>query len=203
MILDDLKAAARAALPDEPRVHRWTREGYYRIADAGLFEGKRVELIEGTVVEMSAMERPHWAATLLTSERLRQAFGSGYSVTTNMPLYLGESSDPEPDVAVLSGAVRDYPEGTATPALLVVEVSETSLRYDRAVKSSLYALHGIPEYWILNVVERTLEVRRSPEPDAAEPFGFRYSSTAAFGLEDAVSPLACPDAALRVAELLP
>jgi Uma2 family endonuclease len=83
-----------------------------------------------------------------------------------LPLVLGEYDEPFPDIAVVSGSPRDYLSLHPTTALLVVEVSEASLKTDREVKGSLYAKAGIPEYWIVNLKERVVEVYREPAKDA-------------------------------------
>jgi Uma2 family endonuclease len=173
------------------------------MSKAGLFAGKRVELIEGMVVEMAAMSRPHWAASNLAGDALRRIFTEGYVVTTNLPAYLGEFSDPEPDIAIIPGSPRDYLEDTPTRPLLVVEVSDTSLRYDQTWKAGLYAMNAVPDYWIVNLVDRRLEVRRGPSEDAGQPFGFGYRSLTVLTPADLVSPLANPDASIRVGDLLP
>ena len=115
-----------------------------RVVD--LFEGKRVQLIEGTIIIMSPTQRAHWVGVGLVAEELRKAFADGYYVATHVPLNLGGSSDPEPDAAVVRGRPRDYITGISETAALVVEVSDTTLRFDRRQKASLYAKAGIPEY---------------------------------------------------------
>jgi Uma2 family endonuclease len=92
-------------------------------------------------------------------------------VRIQLPLALSEYDEPFPDLAVVSGSPRDYLAQHPTSALLVVEVSEASLKTDREVKGSLYASAGIPEYWILNLRERVLEVYREPTADARAVYG--------------------------------
>src|SRR5262245_16737073 len=91
-----------------PRVHLWTREEYDKMAEAGLFNSLRVELIGGQVIEMSAMGAPHVAAVACASDSLRAIFGSGYWVRSQSPLDLGREFQPEPDVSVVSGRISDY-----------------------------------------------------------------------------------------------
>jgi Uma2 family endonuclease len=187
----------------EPRPLRFTRDDYYRMADAGLFQGKRVELIEGTVIQMPAMKRPHWAAQIRTRDRLQAVFAAGYIVSTNAPLDLEEQSAPEPDVAVVPGTLDDYPDRLPTTAVLIVEVADTSVRYDQTEKASLYAKAGIQDYWIVNLVDRQVEVYRDPVPDPAQPSGFSYSTTQVFGPADSIVPIAMPQATIPAADLLP
>jgi Uma2 family endonuclease len=186
----------------EPRTRRWTRAEYYKMADMGLFEGQRVELIDGEIIEMSPQKGPHAQSIGLTSDELRAAFGRGHWVREQLPLALGLSSDPEPDVSVVRGTARDYPDHP-TSALLVVEVSDSSLGFDRSEKASLYAQAGIAEYWVLNLVDRQLEVRRSPVTDTTQPHGFGYADMRVLKVGESISPLAAPQATIAVRDLLP
>jgi Uma2 family endonuclease len=124
------------------------------MADMGLFDGRHVELIAGDVIEMSPMGPAHRTAVVLTGDRLRQAFGPEYFINVQSPLDAGEPSEPEPDIAVIKGQVRDYKQAHPTTAALIVEVADTSLLYDRTVKASLYAKVGIGEYWKSTVTRR-------------------------------------------------
>lgn len=127
----------------EPHVHMWPRSEYYKMAEAGLFAGKHMELIEGQVIEMSPRGSPHITSLTLKGDALRNAFGAGYFVRIQGPLDMGEIS--EPDVAVIRGNVRDYAESQPATAVLIVDVAETSLDYDRENKASLYAKAGIAD----------------------------------------------------------
>ena len=187
----------------EPQIHLWTRGEYYKMAEAGLFEGRHVELIEGRVVEMSPMGSLHATAVALTARALEKAFGQGYFVRWQMPLAAGETSEPEPDVAVIAGDVRDYREAHPTTAVLIVEVADTSLAYDRFEKASLYARAGIPDYWVLNLIDRQFEVRRNRGPDASQPFGFGYADVKVLSSVDSITPLSMPQATVSVTDLLP
>ena len=169
----------------------------------GWFAGQRVELIAGEIVTMPPLNPPHSMATKLTEKVLEAAFGPGYHARVQQPLSLGINSDPEPDVAVVSGSPRDYLTGHPTTSPLVVEVSESSLRFDQNTKGSLYAAAGLQEYWIVNLVDRQLEVYRKPIPDANEPHGFVYDDVTFLGPADFVTPLARPHAKIAVADLLP
>ena len=124
----------------KPRTRKWTRAEYYRMADLGMFRDQRVELIEGTIVQMPPQKNFHVIGIGLVEQRPRAAFGPRYWVRIQAPLHLGPRSAPEPDVAVVPGGSRDYTRtGHPTTALLIVEVSETTLAYDRGRKASLYA----------------------------------------------------------------
>ena len=116
---------------------------------------------------------------------------------------LDDESEPEPDVAVVPGSFRDYAAEHPTRPFLVVEVSESSLRFDRHHKGSLYARAGLADYWIVNLVDRVLEVYRDPVQDAATAFGWRYGSAATLGPDASITPLALSGAGIRVVDLSP
>jgi Uma2 family endonuclease len=160
-------------------------------------------LIEGQVIEMSPMGSPHITAVTLAGDTLREAIGRGYFVRIQGPLDCGELSEPEPDIAVIAGHARDYTDAHPNTAVLIVEVAETSLNYDRTTKASLYAKAGIAEYWILNLIDRQLEVHRTPVADPAQPHGFGYADITHHAATEVVTPLALPQVTVAVADLLP
>src|SRR3954468_9558284 len=131
----------------EPTTRKWNRDEYYQMADLGLFQDQRVELIEGEIVEMAPQKDNHAGSVSLVHRALSHAFGDGFWVRMQMPLTLNDQSEPEPDVSVVPGGERDYMRGAGHPrgALLVVEVSDTTLSYDRERKASLYAAAGIED----------------------------------------------------------
>jgi Uma2 family endonuclease len=173
------------------------------MADMGLFEGRRVELIDGEIVEMAAQKNFHLAAITLTAEALKAAFGPGHWIRVQGSLDLSLVFVPDPDVAVVPGDPRGCSADNPTTALLVVEVSDTTLAYDRRTKGSLYARAGITDYWIINLLDDQLEIYRDPTPDPAQPAGFGYATSSILGPNDVASPLAAPQATLRVADLFP
>lgn len=190
--------------PHAPHTRRWSRDEYRKIADVGIISPQeRVELIEGEIVEMSPQNTAHATAITLTNEALRKMFGQGHTIRVQLPLALDPFSEPEPDVAVVEGAPRDYLDDHPSTAVLVVEVADTSLTYDRATKASLYARAGIPEYWILNLTDRRLEVYRNPGVAANQPFGYGYSTITAHHASEEIAPMAVSDRLLPVADLLP
>lgn len=187
----------------EPQVHLWTRSEYDKMAELGFFDGKHVELIEGQVIEMSPMGSLHATTVSLTAKAVERAFALGYFIRVQMPFNVGEYSEPEPDVAVIAGEIRDYAQEHPTAAALLVEVAETSLTYDRESKSSLYAKVGIADYWIVNLADYQLEVYRDPRPDGAALYGFSYASKTSLTASDVVRPLVQPQRDIAVADLLP
>jgi Uma2 family endonuclease len=121
-----------------------------------------------------------------------------------MSLDLSPHSVPDPDLAVIVGTARTIPPThNPTTALLIVEVSDTTLRYDRRVKGSLYAASGITDYWIVNIPNHQLEVYRDPVADSTQPFGFRYNSQTILVPGDFVAPLALPGGRIAVVDVLP
>jgi Uma2 family endonuclease len=101
----------------------------------------------------------------LALEVLRRIFSTGYTLRGQAPLALDEHSEPESDIAVVEGAIRDFVSAHPQTAVLVVEVADSTLQYDRTTKARLYARNSIPEYWIVNLQERRLEVYRHPVSD--------------------------------------
>lgn len=182
---------------------RWTWDECLRLEEQGFFEGRRVQLIEGEIIEMGAMNGPHWVATGLVYDALRRIFNDDFVVVMGLPIKLSELSGPEPDVSVVRGHIRDYKENIPATALLVVEVSVSTLAYDRSGKMSLYAKYGIEEYWLLNVEARQLEVHRRPMVQAEMPFGFGYAERRIFGAGESVETLAAPGSPVLVSDLLP
>ena len=187
----------------EPHIHLWTRSEYYKMAEIGLFHQKRVELIEGQVIEMGPMGSLHATGVTLAGRTLERVFGQNYFVRWQMPFDAGEISEPEPDIAIIFGDIRDYKEEHPTKAVLLVEIADTSLEYDRKTKGSLYAKAGILDYWIINLENHQLEVYRKPVIDLKQAYGYAYSEKAIFKVSDFITPLAMQQTVIAVAELLP
>lgn len=181
---------------------RWTREEYYRLAEEGLFEGQRVELMGGQIVVMSPQSYPHYFSSDEIAELLRGVFGPGYWVRHQAPMTIPNDGEPEPDVSVVTGTKRDYTDHPRT-AVLVVEVAKTSLDYDTKTKAHAYASAGVPDYWVLDLINRQLIVHRDPVADRKVEFGYRYKSITTVDELGSVSPLEHPDAEIAVAQMLP
>jgi Uma2 family endonuclease len=118
-----------------------------------------------------------------------------------MPLFVGEGYRPEPDIAVVQRSELNF-DSPPSRALLIIEVSDSTLRFDRVEKASLYARAGIADYWILDLVDRVLEVHRAPRPDAAARFGFSYSSLQTLTPAQTITPLAASGSSAAVSDLL-
>jgi Uma2 family endonuclease len=134
--------------------HRLTVEEYFRMAEVGLLApDTRVELIEGEIFDMAPIGTQHGGFTAWLHRRFLRDLGERISVWDQVTLPLGRLSAPEPDLAILKYRKDEYRHKPPSPddVLVIVEVSESSLRHDRTVKVPLYAQHGIPEIWILDV----------------------------------------------------
>jgi Uma2 family endonuclease len=176
---------------------RFTREEYERLVEEGYFHPEeRIELVDGLLYEKTPQSSFHATGVRGSQEALRTVFSEGYDVRSQFPLALGFDSEPEPDVAVVPGSLRDYVYAHPTTAILIVEVADSSLIYDRKRKASLYARSGIPEYWILNLVRWCLEVYREPKDGV-------YTSLTVLRGEDSVSSLSRPEVSIPVASLFP
>jgi Uma2 family endonuclease len=160
-----------------PVLHRFTREEYHRMGDAGVFLDERVELLDGEIITMSPQNPPHAGVTSRIAYALMRLLGSTYSVRVQLPIILNDWSEPEPDVAVCQPDPDDYEREhpKADQVLLVIEVADASLSYDRSRKVATYASSGIPEYWLVNLVDRRLEVRSDPDSVARQYRQERYA----------------------------
>ena len=188
----------------EIRNRRWTRAEYDRLIDLGVFQpGEPIELIGGQLMVCEPQGSGHFTAVGLVDDTLRAAFGPGWVVRAQGPLALDDESEPEPDVAVAPGSRRDYLHSHPALPVLAVEIAESSLSFDRRQKGSLYARAGLGDYWIVNLVDRVLEVYRVPLADPAAPYGWRYAEVQTLRPGETVSPLAAPAARFPVDDLLP
>src|SRR5919106_1160451 len=187
----------------ESAIRRWKRVEYERLIDKGVFTpGERLELIDGLLLVAEPQSSSHFTAVRLAAVALTRAFGAGWDVRTQGPIALDDASEPEPDVAVVRVGPRDYAEAHPADPVLVVEVALTSLAFDREHKSSLYARAGRPEYWIVNLVDRVLEVRREPRPVASAPYAWDYDDVETLRPGERARPLAAPAARIAVMRML-
>jgi Uma2 family endonuclease len=159
---------------------------------AGLFQDERIELIRGALIEMSPQNVPHsFAIQALTGLLVPPLVGRA-AVRVQLPFVVGEDSVPEPDVALVAPRARK--DSHPDRAFLLIEVANDSLTFDRKKKAPLYARAGVPEYWIVNLVDRVIE-RRS------QPVGAAYATVRVFRSGDSIAPLAFPDVSLEIAEV--
>ncbi|MDX1944139.1 MAG: Uma2 family endonuclease [Pirellulaceae bacterium] len=197
-----MSATPLAPVPVLPRPVRWSVAEFHRLVSEPWLEGRRMILVEGEILDMPHPNPPHDTSVGLTEDVLRRVFGPGHWVRGQMALVLGQSTDPLPDVAVVAGTPRDFPAHPRT-ALLVVEVAESSLAYDSGDKAHLYAAGGIEDYWVVDLVHRVLLMHRAPRPNSGAPFGWQFASVTTHHAASVVSPLAAPQASLRVEDLMP
>jgi Uma2 family endonuclease len=145
-------------------LHLFTVEEYHRMAEAGLFEGQRVELIYGKIVDMSPSKSDHAGIVKRIHNIFREILDKNHIISVQDPIHIDDRSEPEPDIAILQYREDYYTQSHPTPkeTLLVIEVANSSLEKDQKVKLPLYAKAGIPEVWIVNLQDHQLEQYREP-----------------------------------------
>ncbi len=177
-----------------------TRRKCQVLADDGLLD-TRYELIQGVMYTKMGQKRRHALCLVLLHTWLARTFGPFY-VQTQSPIDVAEedneTNEPEPDATVLRQSATNYLAGNPSPreVVLIVEVADTSLRFDLRTKALLYARAGIPEYWVIDLSKRQIYVHLQPRPDG-------YTEAVIYTEGEEVAPLAKPDAFVRVGELLP
>lgn len=187
------KAAFSAGAP-----RAFTTEDYHRMADAGIFRPEdRVELINGVIVEMSPIGKPHAGGVDRLNDLFTRRFRRRAIVRVQNPIVLGDYDEPQPDVTLLRPRSDYYVERHPGPGdvFLVVEVCDTSLQFDRDVKLERYALAGIADVWLIDLAHDVVEVFRQPRAE-------RYRQSTTWRRGRRLAPLAFPRLWLRVADLL-
>jgi Uma2 family endonuclease len=169
------------AAADLPRRHWLTVDDYYRMAEVGILDAEaRVELIDGEIIDMAPPGSPHAATVHFFMEAFFKAVEGKATVLAQNPVRLSQYSEPQPDLALLRRRDDFYRERHPQPddVLLIVEIAASSLRFDRDKKTPLYARHGIPETWLVDLDGRRLFRHRAPqngtytladEPDLGSP----------------------------------
>ena len=196
-------AAAAVAPPESPpparEKRKFTVAEYYRMAEVGiLHHTERVELLDGEIIVMAPIGIPHATGVRRMERVLHQALGDAAAISVQNPVRLDDHSEPEPDIALLRFREDDYATAHPGPAdtLVVVEVSDSTLDFDREIKSKRYAAAGIPEMWVLNLPGDCIESFDQPGPAG-------YARHTVFRRGDKISPAALPDLELAVVDLLP
>jgi len=172
-----------------------SRDEYYQMFDAGIIEGERVELLRGLVVTMSPQSSRHMNAVVRMTRALILRLGDRADVRPQGPIAVSEHSEPEPDIAVTPH--NDDPDAEhPSTALLVIEVSVSSLRKDTQVKPAIYAEAGVDEYWVVDLENDRVLVY-------AEPVDGRYRSERVATVDERLAVPGYPDVSLAVTEILP
>jgi Uma2 family endonuclease len=184
-----------ASLPDlEPRP--FSVAEYHRMIDAGILdEDERVELLEGVIVAVSPQKRRHAYVIQQLMRILARLPQDRYGILAQLPLTLGERSEPEPDLAVVTAEAGSSRTEHPRTALLVIEVAGDTLRKDRLVKARIYARADIPEYWLFNLEEACLEVLRDPDHEGS------YRKRLVLRRDEEARSSAVPELAVRLADL--
>lgn len=182
-----------------PKLKRWTVSECYRLMDKGYLTG-RWELIDGVIISKMGQKTPHSIALTLVLQWLL-TISDVLQIRIQLPLGIpgraGRNNKPEPDAAVTEKPIENYSaHPTSKDVLLLVEVSDSTLRFDLTTKAALYAQAGVKEYWVLDIPNRKLHCHRNPLPNG-------YDEVTVYEEADLLSPLARPDAFVRVGDLLP
>lgn len=157
----------------------FTIDEYHRLVDLGFFtENDRIELIRGEIVEIAPKRTPHSVCNSLLWKQLYELVGKLAEIRVQEPITLSSSSEPEPDVVIAKKKDDNYlaAHPTVEDIILIIEISDSTLKYDREIKLSLYAEAGINNYWIINLVDRNLEVYINPFSNDKNQFGYRNKS---------------------------
>lgn len=181
-----------------PTKRKLTADEYERMGEAGiLHEDERVELIDGELIEMPPIGDDHIGGTISLTFFFSQRLGDRAFVSVQNPIRLSDYSEPQPDIILLRPRADFYRTAKASPQdiILIVEVAQSSLDYDRLTKLPRYAAAGILEVWIVNLVDRQIEVYRDPGADG-------YATRTVHTHGDTVTPAAIPDVAIRVEEVI-
>jgi hypothetical protein len=181
-----------------PTAHRFTVEDYYRMAESGILDrDARVELIEGVIVDMPPIGPEHGGTVDKCVETFVLRYHDVAHVRTQNPVRLDQFTEPQPDLALLRRRHDSYRLSHPTPVdtLLVVEIADSSLRFDRSTKVPIYSRLGIPEVWVVDVANRLVHIYRDPSSQ-----GYRVVSVARPG--ERIAPLAFPDRPIEVSDLL-
>lgn len=192
--------STRGAQPgtDLPKRRPFNVEEYHDMGRVGILRpDERVELIEGDIVRMSPIGGPHANCVNILTAFFAIGLAGRAITSIQNPVRLSQRREPQPDVALL----RPRPEAigqvpVAADALLLIEVADTTLQYDREVKVPLYAAAGIPEVWIVDISRRRVLVFRAPRDGI-------YQETAVINRDGSIAPLAFPDLTLSLSELFP
>jgi len=182
----------------EPADHRFTVEEYQQLGEAGILDEKsRVELVDGRILDMTPIGARHGSCVMRLTKLFSAALADEAILSVQNPAVVGSHSEPQPDIAVLMARADFYRDAHPRPSdvLLLVEVADASLRFDRMVKLPIYAAGGIAEFWIVNLEGEVIEVHR-------EPTGDSYAARRVATRGESITPLAFPDLVVAVSDVL-
>ena len=178
---------------------RWTKAEFNAAVDRGVFAGTRVYLYRGELIEMPAMGTLHIRGITRVDDWLHDVVRPTFVIRCQGPFELPDESMPQPEFVVCTPAQEArMPHPNA--AVLIIEVADSSVELDQEAADD-YAAAGVPDYWIVNVRDRCIEVYRDPRPDPASPTGHRYADHRVYHPGESLAPLAKPDAVVAVAAL--
>lgn len=182
-----------------PHSYRFSRDQYKQLGTHGVLTGLRTELIYGVIYQMSPIGWPHVVCVNKLTDLFKEVFAGIGWVNSQQPFTVDES-DPQPDVAVIPGMMMNYTDHP-TVSLLIVEVADTTLARDTTMKVELYASASVPEYWVVDLEGKQLQVFR--DPFAIPAGGFSYRTHLTLKPAERIAPLAAPGQSVLVADLLP
>ena len=182
-----------------PRSRKFTVDEYYRMGEVGILKpDERVELIEGEILVMPPIGPEHAWNVDLASDFITRRIDERFIVRSQNPVRLSDASEPQPDIAIILRRPEGYLAAHPTPAdvLLIIEVADSSLEYDRNTKAHIYGRSGVPETWVRNLPEDCIERFTEPGPDG-------YAQHTVHRRGETLTPVALPDLELAVGDLLP
>ena len=191
-------AIANFIISTPPTKHRFTIEQYYKMGEVGILGiEQRTELIEGEIIEMSPIGAKHAACLSKLADLLRDRTRNLVLVRQQNPIQLSDRSEPQPDIAVVKKRQDYYLESHPIPTeiFLLIEVADSTLKYDRDVKVPLYAKAGIPELWIANLEAQVFEVYRQPSETG-------YKQVQIYGKGEVINLQILPDVAISVDDIM-
>ena len=180
-------------------IRRFTVDEYYAMAGAGILgPDERVELLAGEIITMAAVGSRHASCVNRISKVLNSQVGERAIVSGQNPIQLDDGNEPEPDIALVRWQDDYYESAHPRPedVILLIEVADSTVGFDRRHKVPMYAMYGIPEVWLIDVNARGVEVYD-------EPLAGGYTQMRTFGVGDILTPLAFPEIKLRVSEVMP
>lgn len=188
------------------RPYRWTVDELFRAVELGALRNpERLELLDGEIIERMTQNTPHFFSVRAAAHYIAPVLPQPCEVRQRGRWQLTDVDYVEPDVLFVKGTFQDY--ANRDPRLdevyLVIEVSETTTRHDRSRKAAKYAQIGVPEYWIINLKQRQVEVHRDPQSVQDSRWGYGYTSVTIFGEGEALSPLLTSAGQINVSDLMP